>query len=105
MTHHDNHEPITEPIHLQPEHPQALNLDAIKRRVADAAMERVSGFDANQTQRIGVHDVSADKAHVIVHQTVSDERQEQIDRGNEVREMAKRPSAWLNNIKNMDEKR
>ncbi len=81
----NHHEAITEPIYRRPEHPQAIPLDGIKQKVADAAIERVSGYDINPTEHVPVQDQSAGEVNVPVKPRAYTFEEQQQLHGSEIR--------------------
>lgn len=83
------YEANTEPI---PRHPESLSLAAIRRKMAEVAMERRSPFDEKQTESIRVVDESEGQESIdVTHTRV-------VASGKETPKQAKQTPEWIKTI-------
>lgn len=91
----NNYEATTDPI---PRHPESFSLEALKDKMAAAAMERVSGFDVNPTRPIPVRDESAGQEQIpITPRDYTEEEKRQLA-ASEIRARAMRPAPWIRKL-------
>lgn len=90
MQNKNSYEANTEPI---PRHPESFSLVALRRKMAEVAMERRSPFDEKNTEVIPVADTSTEQS------TNEDVQSENSRADNASGDLAKKPTpAWIQTI-------